>query len=382
MSFFSSIHDVDGIPVVTRRPDSKEVLKNKEANTCFSRYFQILRKDAIPMFLIARRVPASYSPKADEETLWEEHDAKMKDLKKLVTEKSEKELLKDQERFSMPEPNLLTLKRDLAQKMLRKCRFCGRRCEVDRTTGEKGFCGLEDSPHISTVFTHVGEEAELVPSLTVFFAHCNFGCVFCQNYDISQLGNGKPMKTENIAEGIKSKWESGEIRNVNWVGGEPTPNLHYILDVLSRLDSKVPQIWNSNFYNSLESLKLLEGVIDLWLPDFKYGTNECGKRLSKVPNYFDLVTRNLKWLNERREEILIRHLVLPNHIACCSKPIIKWIANYLDKGNVRVNVMDQYRPQWQVQRTNKYDEISQSLKGSEWKKVVHFARQHDLNLTL
>lgn len=382
MSFFSSIHNVDGIPVVTRRPDSKEVLKNKEANMCFSRYFQILRKDAIPMFLIARRVPASYSLEEDEETLWEEHDARMKDLKKLVTEKSEKELLKDQERFSTPESNLLTLKRDLAQKMLRKCRFCGRRCEVKRTSGEKGFCELEDMPQISTVFTHVGEEAELVPSLTVFFAHCNFKCVFCQNYDISQLGEGESMKAETIVEGIKSKWERGRIRNVNWVGGEPTPNLHYILEVISRLDSKVPQIWNSNLYNSLEALKLLEGVIDLWLPDFKYGNNECGTRLSKVPNYFDVVTRNLRWLNERREEILIRHLVLPNHITCCSKPIMQWIAKHMDKENVRVNVMDQYRPQWKVQRTNKYDEISHSLERSEWKKVVHYARQLGLSLTL
>lgn len=379
MSLFSSTYTVEGVPCVTARPDSEEILNNKRANSHFSRYFQILRKEAVPKFRIAQTIPVSYNKEKSEDILWRKHKSKMERMKNLFEDNSEKTLQERLEAPSYPEKNLLSLKRELAYKLLEHCRFCERRCDVNRRKGEKGECELEEQAQISTIFTHIGEEAELVPSLTIFFSHCNFHCVFCQNFDISQRGNGETIPPKQVAKGIDSRWRKREVRNVNWVGGEPTPQLHYVLEVLAQVNSNIPQVWNSNLYCSMETLKLLEGVIDLWLPDFKYGNNECGRRLSKVPNYFDVVSRNHRWLSARSEEILIRHLVLPNHLDCCSKPVLKEIAENLNNENIRVNIMDQYRPCW---KANKYEEISRTLKRREWKEIVKFARDLGLNLSI
>ncbi|MEX0568727.1 MAG: hypothetical protein Q6363_006155, partial [Candidatus Njordarchaeota archaeon] len=181
-----------------------------------------------------------------------------------------------------------------------------------------------------------------------------------------------------VAIMIEKHWNQGEIRNVNWVGGDPTPNIHYILDVLVNLEVSVPQIWNSNFYNSIEALKLLDGIIDLWLPDFKYGNNKCGERLSNVPKYFDTVTRNFKIVNKKGDEILIRHLVLPNHTDCCTIPILEWIKENMDLSKVRLNIMAQYRPEY---KAHKYEDISRRLTREEYLRAVKYAKKLEIPLT-
>ncbi|NIQ06452.1 MAG: radical SAM protein [Candidatus Korarchaeota archaeon] len=379
MSIFSSIFREDGIPCVSARPESAESLKETEVIKRFERYFKILRKKALPKFRLAQTLSVSYTPQDDETALWNEHDTKMEEMRDLFKDHSENELLQRQRLQSPPKPNLLTLKKDLAYKILSSCRFCERWCKVDRTTEEKGICNVGLHPKISTIFTHIGEEPVLIPSLTVFFSNCNFTCVFCQNYDISQRGSGETMSVKHVAGGITAKWKNQEIRNVNWVGGEPTPNLHYILEALTLLKVDVPQVWNSNLYCSIEALKLLEGVTDLWLPDFKYGNNACGKHLSKVPKYFDVVSRNLQWMSDHEEEILIRHLVLPNHHTCCTRPILKWIAENLNTDKVRVNVMEQYRPCW---KAHNYPDIARPLRRGEWEDAVKYARELGLSLSI
>jgi putative pyruvate formate lyase activating enzyme len=128
------------------------------------------------------------------------------------------------------------------------------------------------------------------------------------------------------------------------VGGEPTPSLPVIIESLKFLEVNVPHIWNSNMYMTAEVTEVLTDIIDLWLPDFKYGNNKCALRLSAVPRYFETVTRNLKIAVESGD-MIIRHLVLPNHVECCSKPVIRWIAENLPKDKILVNIMDQYRPE-------------------------------------
>jgi len=171
---------------------------------------------------------------------------------------------------------------------------------------------------------------------------------------------------------IKARRAQGAL-NVNWVGGDPTPNLPYILKVLRFCRENIPQIWNSNMYCSLETMKLLGGVIDLYLTDFKYGNNGCAERLSMVRNYMEIVERNHR-IAYSQTDMLIRHLVMPNHIRCCTEPILKWISK--NTPQALVNIMAQYRPEY---RACEYDDISRPLKMSEHREALEIARELGLN---
>jgi putative pyruvate formate lyase activating enzyme len=264
----------------------------------------------------------------------------------------------------------LGLKAEKAKKILEKCVLCERRCLANRALGKQGFCGVLE-PRISSEFIHLGEEAELVPSYTIFFTGCNFKCAYCQNWDISQNPkNGVEVTPRMLARLINRQ----HARNVNWVGGEPTPNLPYILEVLVGVEKNIPQVWNSNMYLSDEAISLLEGVIDVYLTDFKYGNDDCARRLSKVDGYTTVVKRN-HLLARKNGEMIIRHLMLPGHFDCCTKPILEWISQKLE--NVRVNLMDQYRSEY---RAYQIPEIDHPLKRGEFRKAESYALELGLNL--
>ncbi|MCX8174049.1 MAG: radical SAM protein [Thermoplasmata archaeon] len=240
---------------------------------------------------------------------------------------------------------LLDLKREIAWKMLASCEFCERRCRADRKAGKRGVCGVLGT-RIASEFLHFGEEPMLVPSHTVFFAGCTFKCVFCQNWDISQYPeNGVYLSPEKMAAIVRARHTVS--LNVNWVGGDPTPNLPFILDVLHNLDISLPQIWNSNMYMSTETMNLLDGIVDLYLADFKYGNNDCAENLSGVKNYMEIVLRNHKLANQQCD-LLIRHLVMPGHVDCCSLPMLDLISRELENKNLMLNIMDQYRPEYKA----------------------------------
>lgn len=331
-------------------------------------YIAILRKEREPKFKALKSYPINFDAAESFEELMKVHQTAL-------------------HRFKSGEPaqnaggesptdeggqSLLDLKLALADKMLKACKLCERRCGVDRTTGQKGRCGVLES-RISSEFMHYGEEPELVPSYTIFFSGCTFECVFCQNYDISQYpSRGEFFSPEVVADIIKRREPS--TRNVNWVGGDPTSNLKFILEVLTRSDTRLPQVWNSNMYLTEETMRLLDGVVDVYLTDFKYGNSKCAKRLSKVKDYWEVVIRNHLFARAQAE-LIIRHLVLPNHFDCCSKPVLDWIAANLD--NVRVNVMAQYRP---VYHASDYPEISKPLKSADFLKARNYACSHGLNL--
>ncbi len=257
-----------------------------------------------------------------------------------------------------------------AKRILEECVFCERRCKVDRSSEERGYCGVQDA-RISSDFIHIGEESHLVPSYTIFFTGCNFRCVYCQNHDISYYpSRGRCIKPEQLAGKIRNM----NARNVNWVGGDPTPNLAYILEVLGCLEKNIPQVLNSNMYLSEESMNLLDGLIDVYLTDFKYGNDRCAKRLSDVRDYMRVIKRNHLTAN-RQCEMIIRHLVLPNHLECCTKPILDWIKENLD--NVYVNVMGQYRPEY---RAMEHKDINRRLNYLELREAVSYARSLGLDL--
>jgi len=252
----------------------------------------------------------------------------------------------------------LDLKINLAEEMVKSCDLCERGCGLNREKGEKGYCNIGESK-ISSEFLHMGEERELVPSHTIFFAGCNFGCVFCQNYEISQLNQGREVPADMLAKKI----ESSRGKNVNWVGGDPTPNLPYILKVLQKMNKPVPQIWNSNMYLSEKCMKILSQLMDAYLTDFKYGNDDCARKLSDVEDYTFVIRRN-HLIAEKTGDLIIRHLVLPGHIECCTKPLLEWIDANLD--DPKLNIMTQYRPVWHAEE---YPEINRYLSSEEKKEI-------------
>ncbi len=261
-----------------------------------------------------------------------------------------------------------------AFEVLHECELCSRGCKVDRTTGEKGYCRVGNKMSVSSCFDHYGEEFFFVPSFTIFFNSCTFSCQFCQNWEISQMAD--PDNTQLITEAALARAIDlhSHCKNVNFVGGEPTPYLPFILRTLNHVKSNIPVVWNSNFYMSEKSMNLLRGVVDVYLTDFKYGNDECALRLSDVPNYSEIVRRN-HLLAFDDAEVVIRHLILPNHFDCCTKLILEIIAEKFGDVVV-VNLMDQYRLCY---KAREYPDIDRRLTVEEFEKAVSYARKLGLN---
>ncbi|MEW6328826.1 MAG: radical SAM protein [Candidatus Micrarchaeota archaeon] len=326
------------------------------------RYLRITKGEAPARYLITKKIPAR-APKNLNDA-WELH-------KYLLGELETRLELGVNEVRALPTPaySFLDLKFYIADKLTEACCFCERRCGVNRKKGARGECGVGYDSRVSSAFEHIGEEPELIPSGTIFFSGCNFHCCFCQNWDISQQPErGSAWTPEIIKNWIER--EKGLIKNVNLVGGEPTPNLHNILAALRLCETNLPIVWNSNMYMSREVMELLDGIVDVYLADFKYGNDECARRLSSVPNYFSVVARNHA-LGKKHAELLIRHLALPNHTECCSKPVLSWIKDNLDD-EARVNIMSQYHPE---HRATEHDEINRRLTREEYERVLEYAKK-------
>jgi putative pyruvate formate lyase activating enzyme len=314
-----------------------------------SKYHEILEEQGTAQYLNCKYIPVSFEQPQSTDELWYIHDDAL-------------QLMKVQN--TTPKQSLLDLKIELSDRLFQACCFCEHKCRVNREK-TAGKCGVQES-HIASEFLHYGEETVLVPSYTIFFSGCTFNCVFCQNWDISQNPCGVAIEPKALVTTIKQRKKQG-ARNVNWVGGDPTSNLLYILKVLKKLDSNIPQVWNSNMYCSEETMKLLHGVMDIYLTDFKYGNDSCAKRLSKVDGYTAVVKRN-HILAYQQGEVIVRHLVLPNHGTCCSRPILEWIQkNTLE---VAVNVMGQYRPEYHA---DEYKEIACPVPREEYLRVKEYA---------
>ena len=320
------------------------------------KYHEILEENRTACYQNCKHIPAFFDVSQSTDELWRIHDEALGVCAVQNTVQT---------------PSLLDLKIELADRLFQACCFCEHKCRVDRRT-TAGICGVQES-HIALEFLHHGEEPVLTPSHTIFFSGCTFHCVFCQNWDISQVPCGTIIAPKQLAVRIEQRKTQGS-RNVNWVGGDPTSNLPYILKVLRYIDSNIPQVWNSNMYCSEQTMKLLHGVIDIYLTDFKYGNDSCAKRLSDADGYVKVVKRNHS-LAYQHGEVIIRHLVLPNHIDCCSKPIIDYIAKALP--NAVVNIMTQYRPEYIAYD---YKDIARSLTPEEILQVTNYAENRGIHL--
>jgi putative pyruvate formate lyase activating enzyme len=166
---------------------------------------------------------------------------------------------------------------------------------------------------------------------------------------------------------------SERAANINFVGGEPTPNLHVILEALNLTAVNVPILWNSNMYLTPEAMQVLADVVDIWLPDFKWSNDDCAIKYSRVVRYFEVVSRN-HLLAYQNGDMIIRHLVMPGHLECCTKPILDWMAKNCP--HALVNVMNQYRPEYLVLREpEKYAEIARHPTLQEINEARDYAEQ-------
>lgn len=325
-------------------------------------------------YRIARRIPCRIDlNETPDEMLWKEHKRLSEAACALLNElDSEKRYLAE---VPIAQVSFLDLKAKLLSRMIHRCTFCEWKCKVDRVSAiRKGACKLDSTSRVSIYFPHFGEEPPLVGrggSGTIFFSSCTFRCAFCQNWDISQDPlSGTPVDSRQLALIMKSLRTDG-VLNINFVGGEPTPNLHTIVEAMNQLDLNVPMLWNSNMYCSEEAMHILADLIDIWLPDFKYGNDKCAIRLSKVPRYFEVVARNHEFV-QLNGDVIIRHLVLPNHFACCTKPVLRWVSEHCPRA--LVNIMNQYRPDYRVPaEQSKYSDVARRPTSEEMRAAYDYA---------
>jgi putative pyruvate formate lyase activating enzyme len=240
--------------------------------------------------------------------------------------------------------------------LMNPCTLCPRKCEVRRSKGEIGFCGIADIPVVSSVGPHFGEESVLVGrggSGTIFFAGCNLGCIFCQNFDISHQRYGHKVTIEKLAQSMLELQRYG-CSNINFV--TPThviPVIVAAIELARKKGMSLPTVYNSGGYDSVETLKLLDGFIDIYMPDMKYSDSEVAKELSSAPDYpqvnFVAVREMHRQVGDLHVEkglavcgLLVRHLVLPENLAG-SFEIIDFLTEQISP-KTTINVMDQYRP--------------------------------------
>ena len=262
--------------------------------------------------------------------------------------------------MALTERSFLDLKVELSRRILLDCHLCERRCGSDRVAEADGWCRLGADFSISSAFLHTGEEPELVPSGTIFTTGCNVRCLYCQNWTISQrVETGDLVSPSQMARIVEQLIGQG-CRNVNMVGGEPTPWLPRWLETFGLVSLDTPTVWNTNAYYSEESARLLAAFADVYLLDYRYGNNGCAVRLSSAPGYVEACQRN-HLMAKKYGELLVRVLVLPGHLECCYRPTLDWIAVNLGS-ETRVNLMWQYRPEW---RAKEAPELARRLSNAE-----------------
>ena len=352
------------------RPDALAVLEDEVAKKSLLRYFSVLNDEKTAKFMIAKKMPIEFGESDSLQKLLLGHAEQAETFREF-----EREVDEGRNFVGNPAPaqSYFDLKIEIANKIMQSCHFCTRQCGVNRLTSGLGYCGCGGTMAVSSIFAHMGEEPELVPSGTIFTMGCTTRCRHCQNWTISQWKeDSTEYKPEELARKIEQLRRSG-CRNANLVGGEPTPWLKQWLETFKHVSVSVPVVWNSNSYYSPETSLLLAGFVDVYLLDFKYGPGECAERISDAPKYWEACTRN--HLDAKKNgELIIRVLVLPDHLDCCTAPILNWVSQNLGT-ETRVNLLFQYRPEW---RANEIPELRRRLSREETKKAIRYAEKAGL----
>jgi len=274
---------------------------------------------------------------------------------------------------------------------MNSCTLCPRKCKANRSKGETGFCGIADMPVVSSVGPHFGEESELVGfggSGTIFFAGCNLGCIFCQNFDISHQCHGSEMTIEQLTQSMIGLQNYG-CCNINLV----TPT-HLVAPIMTAIESarkkglKLPIVYNTGGYDSVETLELLAGMIDIYMPDMKYSDSKVAEMLSSAADYPRINQAALKEMHKQVGDLqvengiasrglLVRHLVLPEGLSG-SFEIIDFLAEEISQ-ETAINVMGQYRPCY---KASIQTELNRRPTAEEIESVRRYAVEKGLNVLL
>jgi len=280
-------------------------------------------------------------------------------------------------------------------KILESCELCPRKCKVNRLKGERGYCRSGEELIVSAIHPHFGEEDPLVGpgrffgaggSGTIFLTNCNLGCIYCQNYEISHLGQGSPMSIEEVARGMILLQNMG-CYNINFVTPTHfTPQLVKAIKAAIPKGLRIPIVYNCGGYENVETIKLLEGIVDIYMPDIKYSDSQNAKKYSNAPDYFERCKEAVKEMYRQvgdlkldhrgiaERGLLIRHLILPNDLAG-SWEVLKFIAEEISKDSY-VNIMFQYRPMF---KAKEYEELNRRPLLSEYNRAIDMALELGLH---
>ncbi len=329
----------------------------------FERFSRVVGGEASPHFKLSKGIPCRPALSSPSAVLAAEHGRLLSGFEYAVGRSDSGEIFADSPR------SLLDLKAEIAHRSFESCSLCEVYCSIDRKR-EKGVCGV-GAARIAKVHKSILEESFLSPSASVLFSGCNFRCAFCNAWDISQFpGHGELMEAGELAKKIRG---FHGVKSLFISGGEPTPNIPFILELLLHLERDLPVVLNSNFYASPAAMDLLAGIVDIYAADFKFGNDACAQRLARVIGYFEPVTRNISMIPE--EALLVRHLALPGHFECCTRKVLDWVAK--NKPNAGVNLMGAYSPSY---KSILHTEIANRLQLPDLKKAQDHARGLGLKL--
>lgn len=322
-----------------------------------------------PKFQTARKITVGYSQAGirnkPESDLWEIHRAVIQAA-----------MIGQQAEALSGQASLLDLKIELAQRLLTHCCLCGHRCGVNRWAGERGRCGLGRGAFLMDTYVHIAEEPPINPSLMMTLAGCGLTCVFCQHPEYRDLTNdsGIPLNAT-----VWEKLNTRGARSLSFIGGNPDESLFAILSCLRTAppDWRLPLVWNCHAYTSEETTDLLAGIVDAFVPDFKYGCTDCSLRLSGAPGYPETAGLSISAMIKQNVPVFVRLLVLPGHVDCCHIPVLDSLAG-MDSALLWISLRGQYNPEYLISDAD--TRLTRRPSAEEIMRVAAHAHYLDLSL--
>jgi putative pyruvate formate lyase activating enzyme len=243
-----------------------------------------------------------------------------------------------------------------AQQHYHRCNLCEHRCLADRLAGQLGPCKAGSVPRLFRHRVEYGEELDLIPSHLLYLSGCDLRCVFCiAGLDAFDPTRGQDLTKELFNQAVAWGIQQG-ARNVQWVGGEPTIHLPALLEIMAQCPDLPPVVWKSDFHFTSDALALLDGVVDVYVADFKWGNQQCASRLGGGDGYMETVGRNLIAAASQTSRLIVRHLLLPGHLDCCMRPIARWLQENVP--NAEFSLRLGYLPSW---RSGQFTELTSPL---------------------
>jgi putative pyruvate formate lyase activating enzyme len=332
------VADDGSIEIVDPGPD--EIALLREIDPGFALPSTVLPGfSGIPRLMATRQmgggIARSDLAKVSDSELWRRHDD--------VLAASEREA------SGSDDASLLDIKIELADRLLRHCSLCARNCGVDRTRGERGACGLGADAIVAEAYLHVGEEAEIAPAFTFALAGCGLRCRFCQQYPL--------LAPDRIALQLLDRhlWDDSDLaaaRSLSFNGGNPDENLCAVLRFVAgfRETPRLPLVWKTHSYVLPDTIRLLNGVVDCFVPDLKWGNEGCGRRLSRVADYPRIALAAVTEMAGQGVPVIVRVLIVPGHVDCCHLPSLDALAEIAATATAPIilSIRDQYAPDYLV----------------------------------